>query len=297
MFKNLNAKALGLSATQSETVELALSFGFRSIDIDLVEFAGEVKTSGLAKSKRLLDSAKLKIGTFRLPIDWEGDEQTFQAELTKFTELAQLAASIGAERAITIVAPANNDRPYHESFEFYGRRLSDLGRALEPHGIKLGIGFDAVPASREAKAFEFVSTLDALVMLLTTVTAPNVGLWLDVWQCWLAGTSFDDIRKQLARTKVMAASLSDAAAETDPERHDPESRHLPGETGVIDTVAVLTALAELGYDGPVTPDPGTKRMAGLRRDQLVKLAREKLDAAWKAAGLSATGKLSAPAGR
>ena len=297
MFKDLNAKALGLSAQQSETIELALSFGFRGIDIDLIQFADEVKTSGLAKARRLMDSAKLKVGTFPLPIDWEGDERTFQAESNKLAELGSLAASIGAKRAVAIIAPGNNDRPYHESFEFYGQRLSDLGRALEPHGIKLGVGFDAVPASRQSKAFEFVSTLDALVMLLSTVTAPNVGLWLDVWQCWLVGASADDICKQLARTNVVAVSLSDAAPESDPDRHDPESRHLPGETGAIDAVAVLTALGELGYDGPVTPDLGTRRMASLRRDQIVKLAGERLDAAWKAAGLSVSRKLSASAGR
>lgn len=296
MFKDLNAKALGLSATQSETIELALSSGFRGIDIDLAEFAGEVKASGLAKARRLLDSAKLKVGTFPLPIDWQGDERSFQAELTKLAELATLAASIGAQRAVAVVAPANNDRPYHENFEFYGRRLSDLGQALEPHGIKLGIGFDALPASRQEKAFEFVSTLDALLVLLSTVTASNVGLWLDVWQCWSSDTSLADIGKQLARTTVVAVSLSDAA-ENDADRHDPESRCFPGEAGVIDAVAVLTALAELGYEGPVTPQPGAKRTASLRRDQIVKLAGEKLDAVWKAAGVSPSGKLSASAGR
>jgi hypothetical protein len=72
---------------------------------------------------------------------------------------------------------------------------------------------------------------------------------------------------------------------------------LPGETDVIDTPAALTALAEMGYSGPVTPLPHSSQFAGLRRDQIVKLTGEKLDAVWKQAGLSPAGKLPAVAGR
>ncbi|HQU45144.1 MAG: hypothetical protein B7Z73_10175, partial [Planctomycetia bacterium 21-64-5] len=284
-------------ATQSETIELAMSYGFRGIDVDIVEFAEEVTSYGLPKARRLLDSAKLKIGTFALPIEWQADDATFHGELTKLSDLAGLAASIGARRAVGVIAPASNERPYHENFEFYGRRLSDLGRALEPHGLKLGVGFDAVPALREGKHFEFVHTLDALLVLLSTVSAPNVGLWLDIWHVWLSGASLAEVRQQLTRTQLVAVSLSDAAPADASDRDSADSRWLPGETGVIDATAILTALAELGYDGPVTPLPGRHRLAGMRRDQIVKLAGEKLDGVWKAAGLSPSGKISASAGR
>jgi sugar phosphate isomerase/epimerase len=296
MFKNLNAKALGLSAGQSETIELALSFGFRGIDLDILEFSDAVKAHGLPKARRLLDSAKLKIGTFLLPIDLQREGQDFDAELKKLSELAGLAALIGARRAVTVVEPANDERPYHENFEFYGRRLTELGQALEPHGLTLGVGFDVSEAARQGKSFEFVHDLDALLILLSTVRAANVGLWLDVWQVWASGSSLEDARKKLKPGQVIAVSLSDAD-EASPHQHDPDYRRLPGETGTIDSVGILTSLAELGYDGPITPVPGRKALADLRRDEIVKRAGEKLDAAWKAAGLGPTGKISASAGR
>lgn len=294
MFKNLDAKALGLSPTQSETIELALSFGFRGIDLDISDFAGEVKTFGLPRARRLLDSAKLKIGTFPLPIEWQR-EADFEAELAKLGELAGLAASIGASRAVTVVAPANDERPYHENFEFLGQRLTALGRALEPHGIELGVGFDASEAARHGKTFEFVRDLDALLVLFSTVQAENVGLWLDLWQIWASGASVDDARGKLASAKVVAVSLSDADG-TQPDPRHPDSHRLPGECGAIDSVAVLTRLAELGYDGPVTPIPGSN-LSGMRREQIVKLAGEKLDAVWKAAGVGPTAKSPATAAR
>lgn len=296
MFKNLNAKALGLSATQSETIELALSFGFRSIDVDIVEFSTEVTSLGLPKARRLLDSAKLKVGTFDLPVDWQ-HAKDFKSELQKLADFAKLAVSIGAKRAVTVIEPASDERPYHENFAFYGERLSELGKALEQHGLKLAVGFDSSAGARQGKSFEFVRDFDALTVLLSTVGAANVGLWLDVWHVWASGSPLDEVRKKLKRGQVAAVSLSDAAEESAADRQDPGSRRLPGETGIIDCSGVLSKLAELGYDGPVTPVPGQVQIATMRRDQLVKLAGTQLDTLWKAAGLGPAPKMAATASR
>lgn len=290
MFKNLDAKALGLSPTQSETIELALSFGFRGINVDLADFATEVKTFGLPRARRLIDSAKLKIGTFPLPIEWQS-EAGFEAELVKLNELAELATAVGARRAVAVIAPANDERPYHENFEFYGRRLTELGQALEPHGIQLAVGFDASEAARHGKTYEFVRDFDALLVLLSTVGAENVGLWLDLWQIWASGASVENALAKLDQLSVVAVSLSDAD-EAQPDPRHPDSHRLPGEHGVIDSVAVLSRLAELRYEGPVTPIPGSN-LSGLRREQIVKLAGEKLDAVWKAAGIASNTKAPA----
>ena len=56
---------------------------------------------------------------------------------------------------------------------------------------------------------------------------------------------------------------------------------------------MLTLLAEIGYDGPVTPAPHPKQFVGQRRDQIVKQAGQSLDAVWKSAGLNPAGKLTA----
>ena len=48
MFKNLDPSALGVAGHQSEIIELALTFGFRGIDLDIVEFAGRMKVHGPA---------------------------------------------------------------------------------------------------------------------------------------------------------------------------------------------------------------------------------------------------------
>lgn len=291
MFKSLDVKALGLSPTQSETIELALSFGFRSIELDIVDFAAEVVSYGLPRARRLLDSAKLKVGAVMLPPDWQR-EKDFKAAQPRLSELCELAASLGARRALTTIDPASDERPYHENFAFYGQRLGELGHALESHGLKLAVGFESAPSVRQSRQFEFVHDLEALLVLLSTAGAANVGLWLDVWQVWASGGSLDEARKKFRRGQVIAVSLSDAADTDAADCYEPESRRLPGETGVIDAAAVLTSLAEIGYDGPVTPVPGRKLISSMRRDQLVRLSAEKLDAAWRTAGIGPTSKLT-----
>lgn len=285
MFKNLDPQALGLSASQSETIELALSFGFRGISFNLVDFAGEVQSYGLPKARRLLDSAKLKLGMFPLPLDFEADDEQFRAELGRLTELSGLAASVGATRTVTAVAPANDERPYHQNFEFYRQRLAEAGRALAPHGIRLGVGFESSEAARRDKHFEFIHDLDALLVLLSTVGQSNVGLSLDVWHVWATGGSLETVSQKLKAEQIVAVALADAALPGDGDPHDAATRLLPSETGVIDSSAALSMLADLGYDGPVTPLPDRGRFSGMRRDAIAKLAGEKLDAVWQAAGL------------
>ncbi len=97
---------------------------------------------------------------------------------------------------------------------------------------------------------------------------------------------------QLNGQRITAAVVSDAPADIAPADLAERDRLLLGETGTIDTAAFLTLLGELGFDGPVTPRAHRSRVEGMRRDQLVKLAGSRLDEAWKAAHLTASGKLA-----
>src|SRR5580704_16438939 len=122
MFKNLNLAALGISGRQSEIIELTLSHGFKGLDLDLVEFGNQVKASGLAHARRLIDSARLKIGSVRFALDWDCDNAAFDAQLEKLTPDVQLAQQIGSTRAVTDIDPASDLRPLHENFDLHRRR-------------------------------------------------------------------------------------------------------------------------------------------------------------------------------
>ena len=59
-------------------------------------------------------------------------------------------------------------------------------------------------------------------------------------------------------------------------------RRMPGATGVIDIAGFLQALREIGYDGPVTPEPFEKSLNALPADEACKIARDSMRQIWQA---------------
>ena len=289
MFKNFCTDAFGLSGAGSEVSELALSFGFKSLDVDIVDFAAQVKAVGMTKARRFCDSAKLQFSTFRLPVDWHDDPEHLKNDLAALPEYLEIARELGCTRALTGIEPAGDMRPFHENFEYHRRKLLELAAAVEPFGMSLGVEFQAQASYKKDRAFQFIQSADQALLLLKSVHAPNLGLVLDTWHWHLGGGTLDPIRS-LDGEQIVAVYLSDCDEGVTAADAVETARRLPGETGVIDCAAILTALAELGYEGPLSPRPCRENLAGQSRDKSVKAASSALDECWKTAGLSSQGK-------
>jgi sugar phosphate isomerase/epimerase len=236
-------------------------------------------------ARRLYDSGKMKLGSFALPLDWEADEETFAKDMKKLPDYAQAAVAAGCTRCVATVAPANDQRPYHENFEFHKRRFQEICQALEPAGVRFGVGFRAAEYLRKNQAFQFVHDLDALTLLLNMVAAPNIGLLLDIWDVVVAGGSLDSVRK-LPPGQIVAVHVADLPPAAGNGEIDEKSRLLPTAEGArIDITTLLVYLKSVGYDGPITPRPSRGIFQSRRRDLVVKQAGEAMDKVWRAAGL------------
>jgi len=166
---------------------------------------------------------------------------------------------------------------------------------LGPAGIRLGVGFQAAEYLRKGRSFQFIHDLDARTFLASMVGSANVGIMLDVWELVVGGASVDSIRK-LQPSQIVAVQVANVPADVAMADLNEDSRLFPtAENGRIDMVAVLQALAELKYDGPVTPVPSRSLVKNMRRDLAVKEAGESLTKAWKAAGLSTSARTLASA--
>jgi len=294
MFKNLSPSALGISGHESELIELALTYGFTGMDLEVVDFATRVKLRGMPYARRLIDSAKIRLGTFQLPLNWETADEAFKKDLERLPEYARVAAELECTRCVATLSPASDKRPYHENFEFHRWRLSQVCEALQPAGVWLGVGFQAAEYLRKDRAFQFIHDLDALTLLMNMVDAPNMGLLLDVWDLVACGGSVEAIRN-LPLGQIVAVQMADMPADRSLSEMDKNSRLLPGaENSQIDTVGALITLADFGYNGPVTPKPSRGVFQSRRRDVIVKQAGEAMERVWRAAGLTAEGTLSAP---
>ena len=294
MYKNLSTGGLGITGHQSEIIELALSFGFQGMDLDMTEFTEQVKLYGLSHARRLIDSARIRLGQFRLPIAWdeENDEDaSFEADVDQFAGIVETAAEIGLQRCVTGVRPASDQRPYHENFEFHRKRLTRIAEVLQPKGIQLGLEFSAVPELRKGRAFQFIHSFDALVQLAKAVSTGNVGVVIDLWHLHVAGNKVEECQV-IGASGVVGVYLSDVPKDANLETIDESARLMPGDTGVIDVNAALLALAEMEFTGPVSVRASRAALGDQGRDAVVRAVGKRLSEIWKAAGLSTGRRLS-----
>ncbi|MCS7237922.1 MAG: sugar phosphate isomerase/epimerase [Thermoguttaceae bacterium] len=284
MFSNLDPAALAIHGLESEIIETALTYGFEGIDLDIVDFAARAEHYGLPYTRRFIDSAQIRLGAFKLPFDWDTDDEQFRKNLQKLEFQAAVAAEVGCTRCIAIVPPAGDKRPYHENFEFHRARFTEICRVLQTKGVRLGLGFRAAPNLRGGQAYVFIYDLDALALLVKMIDLPNLGFLCDPWNWELSGATVAEIAN-LGIESIVAVHLADfPSPRPQPEQTTEADRVLPG-TGELDLVTYLQTLRRLGYNGPVTPVPDKKPFIGLRRETATRQAAEAMRKLWEALGL------------
>jgi sugar phosphate isomerase/epimerase len=274
-------------------IELALTYGFKSFDVDISELLKANSSQGQEYACRFLTSAKVKVGTFDLPLRLQSDETKFKAGLVALDETASLAAAAGATRCITHVQAASDDLPYHENFELHRTRLGEIADVLGKHGVQLGIGFYAAASRRDNKKFEFIYQAEPLLTLIKTIGNQHVGLLLDTWNWQVGGGGIDQI-EGLAANQIVTVRLADVPEDADLATIEERQRLVIGESETGNSAAVLRLLAEKEYSGPVSVCPHPSQFGRGTRESIVQKAARALDEQWAAAGLDRSGKVKPP---
>lgn len=289
MFKNLSPFTLGISGRQGELLEIAMTYRFKGVDIDIREAVKRADISGIEAATRYILSAPIKIGGFDLPVRWAGSEEDFKTDLETLPKLLNVATALGANRCYTTVLPTSDELPFHDNFKFVVLRLRELAGSLADRGIKLGLDFHAAEERRNNGGYQFICQADPLLMLIQTINAENVGLMLDVWNWHLGGGTVEKLRA-LRGDQIVGVRLSDLPTDVEFTHAKEEQRLIPGDGGQIDSAAYLVLLEEQGYDGPVSISAHQTPYKDLKREELVKKAAAALDALWAAAGIDGTPK-------
>ena len=295
MFRNLSTFGLPLSGRPSELIELALSFGFDAMDIDLVDFQQQAETFGVPHARRLMVSARLKCGVFRLPVTLDADDATFQAELASLPKRLEFAQATEATRAVTWIAAASDEHSFKDFFEQYRTRLDTLGGMLDSHGISLGLAITPEAEARAEKTHQFIHTFEGLLGLLAACH-PRIGAVVDAWALHVTGEPVEMVAK-VPKGRLVEVRLSDAPRGTSGSELTEADRLMPGESGTIAVAEVLKAAEAAGFDGPVTPWAHRSTLAGRGREKIVRLAGERMEQAWKDAGLEILPRWFAPVAR
>jgi sugar phosphate isomerase/epimerase len=295
MFRNLSTFGLPLSGRPSELIELALSFGFDGMDIDLLDLEKQAEIYGVEHARRLMVSARLKSGSFRLPVRLDGPEKEFEAELAALPKRLELAAAAECHRAIATVAPTSDEHSFKDFFELHRIRLHTIGDLLAPHGIQLGLAIRPERPAEETAASPFIATFEALLGLVA-VSHERIGAVVDAWALHATGEPVELVAK-VPKGRIVEVRLSDAPRGVTGAELTEAGRLMPGETGAIASAEVLKAAAATGFDGPVTPWAHRSTLTGRGREKIVRLAGERMEQAWKEADMEILPRWFAPVAR
>jgi sugar phosphate isomerase/epimerase len=261
----LSVGRLGFRASFTEAFELAVKHGFLGLDPDPNYFA----SLGDDGRKRLLDDLQaknLKFGAAGLPVEFRKDEATFNDGLKKLPATADILQSTGIWRVSTWVLPCSNQLTYLQNFRQHAYRLRQCAQILADHDQKLGLEYVAPRTFWRSERHPFVHTLSEMKELIVAIGTNNLGVQLDSWH-WFNAEETDKDLLTLRGSDVLTVDLNDAPVGLSLDQYQDDHRELPAATGVIPVKKFLGALVQIGYDGPVQPEPFNAALRALPLDQ------------------------------
>ena len=283
MFKALQPGAIGIRAGMQECLRLAKNAGFEGMDLAISEANDLAQANSVDYVKDLWSASGLKIGGWGLPVDWRGSDAEYNEDLRKLPRLAKLAADLGCFRSTTWILPSG-EIPFKENWDFHVKRLRPAMEILKEYGHRFGLEFVAPATRRKDGEFLFLHTMDAVLGLAAAIGTGNVGLLFDAWHWYTSHATLDDVRK-LGKDDVVYVHINDAPAGIDRDDQLDLVRCLPGETGVIPVAELLQILDDIGYDGPVVPEPLSDKVYAMESQDAANATARSLDKVWQLAGL------------
>jgi sugar phosphate isomerase/epimerase len=120
--------------------------------------------------------------------------------------------------------------------------LRELATQAIQHGTRIAI---------ETMPFSLIKTVPMGAEIVSAAAHPAVGLLIDAWHVFRAGTSLDELRAALTPEMIFGVELNDAAADMVGSMFEDTVRHrlLCGE-GAFDLGGLITVLRDNGFDGP-----------------------------------------------
>jgi len=282
MFMNLAPGAIGVNLPLGEVVKLAHFAGFEGVEINIPEVAKLAEEKSIAYVKDILQEADIVPGGWSLPVGWRSEESEFSEDLQEFPALAEWADQLNSKRAFTWIESFSDKYPFKENFAFHVKRLKPVAEVLHSFGCSLGLEFLGPKTLRDNHPYEFIHTLEGMLQLAEAISKDNVGILLDVWHWYTSHGTLDDLKK-LTPEQVVYVHINDAPKGITIDEQIDSVRCLPGETGVIDLGGFLQTLQEIGYQGPVTPEPFSEKVRQMSPEEAIKTTYEALSKVWQQA--------------
>lgn len=261
MYKTLSPGALGIRGLSlEENLKLARETGFEGLDFSIAEAAALAEEHSAGYVRALFEDAGIKYGAWGMTVRWQHED--WRDDLAALPKYAALGAELGALRTATWCPPSSAEREFEENFAWHLERFKAIAEVCKDHGIRFGIEFIGPQTLRPADQHDFIYDMEGMLELAAACGTGNVGLLLDVWHLYTSGGSLADMDK-ISNADIVNVHVNDAPAGLTMATYDDHDRRLPTETGILPLEGFMKKLAALGYDGPVTPEPFSRRVNAL----------------------------------
>lgn len=263
MFRNLSPGAIGIRLPFAEALDLARRTGWDGMDLPTAEALSIADQRGAEAVVELYAQSGLRAGGWGLPLNWR--EPYDRAALESLARQAALAQKLNCTRCYTWLLPFSDERPFRENFAFHVQQLKPVADVLAEHGCALGLEFIGPRSMRADKRYGFIYTIEGMLSLAAAIGS-NTGLLVDAWH-WHTGLGTLSDLRSMRLEDVVYVHINDAPTNLSVDQLIDNRRALPGATGVIDLQGFLATLHELGYSGPVTPEPFDNSLAQLSPEE------------------------------
>jgi len=288
MYTGIIPGAIGIKGLDlAGSIALAAETGFQSVTFDIKEAAALADVHGVDHVRALFADRDIQPAGWSVPVAWRDDGQR-DTQLKDLPKLAALGVALGCPRALSGVPFGSNEMEYDEHFAWTVERLRPLGEALRAEGAQLGLEFIGPKTLRAKFKYEAFYTLQQTLDLAKAAGTGNIGTLFDVWHLYTSHGSVDEI-DALTPSDVILVNVNDAPAGVPIDEQIDNARTLPMETGVIDVPEMLRRLAATGYEGPVCPEPFSRRVddrAATDPDGAARETAESMRKLWAAAGFA-----------
>jgi len=274
MFKNLGPGHIGVKVGQLQALDYAVRFGFGGVNVhadDLEKMTTDERKHFAARMKE----NRVQWGVSGLSVQFRTTDEEFRRTIGPLPSRAKVLDEVGAVRVCTWILPGHETLTYRKNFEQHRSRLAEVAAILGDHGLSLGLEFVGPKPSRDRNRFPFIHTIEEQLELNEAIGRPNVGILLDSYHWYTSGGSVSEIKK-LTGKQIIEVHVNDAQPGIPVDQLQDGKRALPCSTGVIDLKGFMTALAKVGYDGPVTCEPFDRQLNDLDDEEAIKRTSEAL---------------------
>jgi sugar phosphate isomerase/epimerase len=279
MYVSLNS-TLTRQMPWPDFVKLAGTLGYGGVDVQL----NSAKAAGVDATRALLAEANVKPAIANLPVQFAApDRAVFDEGLQQLDDNAKFLAAIGLNRMMAVLPPGS-PVPAAERRAVLKDRLAPIAEILQRSNIRLGLEFLGPLYMRTAPRapYQFIWQLPETVAFAQEC-GPNIGVTLDAWHWHHSGGTPAEI-VNAGKARIVHIHVSDARPQP-PEDVRDNQRFMPGE-GVIDLVGFFQALARIGYEDGVSPEPLGRVPAEMSPESGARLGLETTMAVMKKAGVA-----------